>query len=103
MNAPYSPEFNAYRIAREALNLRLEIASESLRKIPGIGSGLMGLTPDSVKQSPEYRQAMGQYRAAFNALRELNGRCVKRFKTELARERQERRAAMIAERGCIPA
>jgi hypothetical protein len=99
MNAPYTPEFNAYRLARNAMQLRLELASESLRAIDGIGSGLFGLTPDHVKKSPEFRRANGEYQAAHKALRELNGRNVKRFKSELARERQERREAMLAERG----
>ena len=97
--APYSPEFNAYRAARDVLNRRMDAASAALRAIPGIGSGRFGLTPDSVKFSPEYRRANGEYRAAFNALRELNGRCVKRFAKELARERAEIRAAMLQERG----
>lgn len=99
MNAPYSIEFNAYRLARNVLQMRLELASESLRGIDGIGSGLFGLTPDHVKQSPEFRRANGEYQAAFKALRELNGRNVKRFKAELARERQERREAILAESG----
>lgn len=99
MNAPYCLEFNAYRLARDTLERRMTAASKAWNSIPGIGSGIMGLTPDSVKQSPEYRQAAAECKAAHKALGELNGRNVKRFKAELARERQERREAMLAERG----
>lgn len=101
--APYSLEFCAYRTARDILERRLAAASAAWNAIPGIGSGPMGLTPDSVKFSPEYRRAAGEYRAAHGALRELNRHNVKRFKSELARERQEIRAAKLQERGCIPA
>ena len=68
----------------------LDVASKALRAIPGIGSGPMGLTPDAVKNSPEYRAASAAYDVAFAALRNFNGQFVKAFKAEYAAERRER-------------
>lgn len=97
MSAPYSPAFLAYRAARDSLERCARVASARLDAIPGTGSGPMGLTPACVKAKPEWQEAHCAYSQAHNALRELNGRCVKLFKRELAQERAERRAAMIRE------
>lgn len=103
MSAPYTPAFNVYRVARDLLDRNHREASAALNAVPGIGSGVMGLTPAHVKASPEYQAAHGAYVQAHKALAELNRINVPRFKLEIARERQERRAAMLQERGCIAA
>lgn len=100
-SAPYSQAFLIYRTARDILDRNASDASARLNAIPGIGSGVMGLTPSHVKASPEFQQAHGAYMQAHKALAELNRINLPRFKLELARERQERRAAMLQERGCI--
>jgi hypothetical protein len=46
--------------------------SKALRAIPGIGGGPMGLTPDSVKNSPEYKAARAAWTKAWNELRAFN-------------------------------
>jgi len=96
IGTPYSPSFLAYRAARDALEHCARRASARLNAIPGTGSGPNGLTPDSVKATPEWREAYFAYQQAHNSLRELNGRCVRLFKRELARERQEAREARLA-------
>jgi hypothetical protein len=51
------------------LELAVQAASEALRNFP---KGPMGLTPDSVKQSAEYKAAKARFSRAFQALREFN-------------------------------
>jgi len=62
------------RAAKKQLEAELDSASNALRSIKGVGSGLMGLTPDSVKQSQEFIDAKNQYDRAFAQLRAFNGR-----------------------------
>ena len=92
----YSPAFLAYRAARDAIKARMIAASARIDAIPGVGSGAYGLTPDHVKASPEWRSAHADYWQAHKALAELNRLNVRRFKREIARERDERRQAMLA-------
>jgi len=46
-------------------------ASRALKAL-GAGSGPKGLTPDAIKQSPEYQEAKRKSDAAFKALRRFN-------------------------------
>lgn len=89
-------QFAAYVAARDLLESQAKAAAKALAAIPGIGSGTMGLTPDSVKQSREYREAKALYSSAHEALRKLNAGNVKRFALELRREREAARAARMA-------
>jgi len=92
----YSPQFLAYRAAREALCNRMREAAKRLDAIPGTGSGLFGLTPDHVKATPQWRAAHFAYWQAHTALADLNRRNVKRFKREIAQEQRERRQAALS-------
>lgn len=56
-------------MTREALEAECKAASVALQQFP---RGTMGLTPDAVKSSPEYRAAKLRYAAAFNQLRAFN-------------------------------
>jgi len=47
-------------------------AASRVLKALGANSGPMGLTPDTVKQSPEYQEAKRKSDAAFKALRRFN-------------------------------
>ena len=75
------------------LEENVELTANTLRAIPGVGSGPMGLTPDAVRTSPDYRAACAAYDKAFAALRDFNGKFTKAFKAEYAAERRARRAA----------
>jgi len=44
------------------------------------GNGPMGLTPDTVRATPEWQTAKRAYQAAFAALRDFNAVYCKRFK-----------------------
>ena len=92
-------EYAAFKAARHLLELELAAASSAWRAIAGVGSGPLGLTPDSVKCSPEYAAAARRYRAAHMALRDLNGRNVRRFARELAADRAAARQAAAANLG----
>ncbi len=58
--------------ARNVLRAEYKAASDALNAIPGLSSGPMGLTPDSVRSSPEYRAARAASDRAFQALRRFN-------------------------------
>jgi hypothetical protein len=52
--------------------------------------GPTGLTPDTVKEAPEWRAAKARVDKAFARLRSFNATFVKRFAKELRAERSER-------------
>lgn len=64
-----------------------DAAGKILNSFP---KGPMGLTPDHVKASPEWKAAYQAHARAFAALRDFNGKFVKAFKKELAAERKAR-------------
>jgi hypothetical protein len=82
--------FEDAKAERLALEAAAKSAGGQLKAIQGVGSGPMGLTPDAVKFSPEYRRAYAHYHRAANALRRFNAIFVKRFAIELRQERRQR-------------
>ena len=50
----------------------------------------IGLTPDNIKFSPEFRELKEKYGKAFKDLRDFNGKYLKQFKTELRNERDNK-------------
>lgn len=60
--------------------------------------GMLGLIPDAVKASPEYKTAAAAHAKAFARLREFNGRFVPAFKKELSAARDKRRNDELAAR-----
>src|SRR4051812_48645006 len=84
---------SAYYIAKQArqnIQDRLDAASKTLKAIPEVGSGPMGLTPDHVRLRPEYRAAKQAYEMVWAELRAFNAVFVKQFKKEIAGERKLR-------------
>jgi len=82
--------FATAKVVKKQLEQREREAAKKLGAISGIGSGRMGLTPDAVKLSPEYREAKAAWAAAFAALRDFNGTFTKTYANELKAEREER-------------
>ena len=82
---------------RDTLWVDLKAASATLRAIPGVGGGPMGLTPDAVKASPEYRAA----RAACDAAH-LRLRAFKRIASALPEDCVRIAYAWRADRGLPP-
>ncbi len=76
-----------YAIAKAAkLVLEAEHKAAGLA-ISSFPTGAMGLTPDHVKQSPEWRAAYSRYQSAHNVLRNFNRMFLKQYRKEIAAER----------------
>lgn len=59
------------------------------------GGSCLGLTPDSVKATPEYQAALKAYNVSFAQLRNTNVWFTKAFKKEYAAERKAKYASMM--------
>lgn len=88
-----SPNYQEAKARRADLDTAARTTGEALRAFPGAGSGPMGLTPDAVKFSPQYKAAKLAYVQAFAALRDFNHWFTKTFKKEIAQERARSRAS----------
>lgn len=80
------------KAVRDELEKARNDAANALQRLPGIGTCQMGLTPDSVKQSPAYRAARRAYGQRHADLAAFNARFVKEYATEIAADRARRRA-----------
>jgi len=80
--------FENAQSVKEALEVEVSEASKYLRGISGDNKG--GLTPDSVKVLPEWKEAKRRFEQASRALRDFNGSFVKKYKKELTEERTKR-------------
>jgi hypothetical protein len=81
-------DYEGFKAARAVVDAEVDSASKELKKFP---RGNMGLTPDDVKNSPEFKSTKRAYDVAFKKLQTLNKTYVKRFKKELAADRKARR------------
>ena len=66
------PPLDPIEQQRDALHDAYKSAANALGDLPGVGSGTFGLTPDSVKETPAYREAKHRVALAFAALRHFN-------------------------------
>lgn len=80
--------FDQAKAKQDQLNAVCDKASSDLNKYP---VGPMGLTPDSVKASPEWRRDQANFEIAFKALQTYNKWFCKRWKKELSAFRQQQR------------
>lgn len=89
-----NPDISAaqFFLIRDSLDADLKAASENLKTVSGTEKGFMGLTPDHIKATPEWKAARSAFDNAFAKVRYFNGRYVKHFKKEI-------RAAIEAKRG----
>jgi hypothetical protein len=84
------PTFEEADAESTRLEQEVSAAGAVLRAFP---TGPMGLTPDHVKATPEWRAAKARYERAFAAMRKFNAVFVKVFAKELRAQRDARRAA----------
>jgi hypothetical protein len=82
-----SSPFEAAKAESALIEKEVDAASEALRAFP---RGPMGLTPDAVAATSEYRSANARYQKAFARQRAFNAVFVKRFAKELRAERSQR-------------
>ena len=62
----------AIEAARHVLEANYKATGDALHAFPGASSGPMGLTPDTVKASPDYQAKKAECARAFAALRRFN-------------------------------
>ena len=86
----YSASFTLALQHQDELQGRVCIASRALQLFP---RGPLGLTPDEVKTTEEWKLAYRAYQAAANDLREFNAQFTKIYKRELSQIRKERQAS----------
>lgn len=75
-----------YAIAKQAkfaVEAMHDAAAAVLNEVSGTERGPMGLTPDHIKATPEWKAAYRAERKAFNELRSYNGWFAKSFKKEM--------------------
>jgi hypothetical protein len=84
-----SLSFAKAKATHDRLNAEVVRTEEVLKTFPTCA---MGLTPDAVKFSPEFRNAKQAFNAAFARLRAFNAVFTKTFAKELCAERRERSA-----------
>lgn len=92
-----SSEFEKEKAKRDQLDSLLDDASAELNKVTGGKKGNMGLVPDEIKNTPEYKAAKAKVDSAFNALKTFNKTFVKKYKKELRDDRDNRRKASLSE------
>lgn len=81
---------NAYEIAkiqRNAIEAKLNAASDAMNAY-NAQKNEIGLTPDHIKFSPEYRAAKTAYDAAHAQIRAFNNWFTKAFKDQIRAERR---------------
>ncbi|WP_415913299.1 hypothetical protein [Neptuniibacter sp. QD37_11] len=79
-------DYATYKKTVELLEENLQRASEALKAFP---RGNMGLVPDDVKSTDEFKAAKLDYDKAHNALRNYNQDVPKTFKRQRSQERRE--------------
>ena len=82
--------FRAAKQGKAILENALDAADKALKAFDKYGKNQMGMTPEHVKEMPEWQQAKKEYDKAFAELRNFNGWYVKTFKKEIAAERKEK-------------
>ena len=78
---------------RENLVRAHDDAAANLKSVCGDERGPMGLTPDHIKSTPQWKNAFRAERAAFERMRQHNFSMVKTFKVEMAADRKAARKA----------
>ncbi len=90
--------YETFKTIRANIEAARTVASDRLHAIPGIGSGPMGLTPDAIRATPEYRSAKYQYDGAFLALQHHNGKYCREFASEIRADIHAEHIAKLASR-----
>lgn len=85
-----NPAFEKAKEKRNSIESRMKSASSRMEELKNAhgGESKMGLTPDVVKNSPEWKQAHSDFNNALRELQTFNTGFTKTFKKELAEERK---------------
>lgn len=79
-----------------AVNAKLDAMRAAIVWPEGTGSGAMGLTPDHIKATPEFRYARSTSETLKEIGRKFNGAASKRFKKEIRAHIDAKRAVKLA-------
>lgn len=79
------------RIAQDQAEARHKAATAALMAASGDERGPMGLTPDHVKATPEWKAAFRAERQAFSELRAIGQHIARNYKAEARAERDAKR------------
>lgn len=78
--------YAAAKKQRDSLEEEANRAGKALKALSG--GGAMGMTPDAVRATPEWKRAKRESDEAFKALQDFNEVYVKRFKDEIRQDRR---------------
>lgn len=78
-------DYEAAKRIRDAIEDQRKQAGAALQRFP---RGAMGLTPDAIKASPEYRAAKAAYDLAHARLRKINQIINRHFSVERLADRR---------------
>lgn len=92
-NKRSGPTFWAAKAHNDRLDKAAQAASDKIRSMSG--GGKMGMTPDSVKNSPAWRRANAEYQAAHAAHRAHNQHFLKEYGKEIRSFRDAERMAKV--------
>lgn len=83
---PVPTDYAQAKKVRDQLEAEVDATGSALKALSG--GGLMNLTPDHVRKSPEWLEAKREAGAALAALQAFNTGFVRRFKKEIAADRR---------------
>ena len=81
-------KYGDWKQASDDINSEVDKLSDILQKFP---SGSMGLTPDEVRNSKEYKSAKKNFDNAFKKLQDFNKNSSKEFKRQKSKEHRANR------------
>jgi Na+/phosphate symporter len=79
----YFSTYDSFKQAKNQQNQIVDNLSDMLNSFP---RGNMGLTPDHIKNSDEYRKIKSQYTKEFSKLQQINQQGIKQYKKEIRKE-----------------
>lgn len=79
--------FEQYKAQRDQYQKWIDEIGAELRAYP---KNEMGMTIESIRMSPAYKEKKNLFNRVFSNLRALNGEYIKVYKKELADERKQR-------------
>jgi hypothetical protein len=75
---------------KQNLEKELKISEQNINRISGESKNSMGLTPDNIKNTPEWKKAYDEVNQKFNNLKKFNEIFTSAYKKEIAYDRKKR-------------
>ncbi len=83
----------AFEIAKQNAEVARKASKSTGEALNAFPKGAMGITPDAVRATPEWKEAKAAFDRCFAAERAANSFLTKNFKRELLADRKARNAA----------